>query len=172
MKKSLKVFQSWIISSPLAPLWGEGEGGDRHMPSQTFLEEIQFRTTSILSFFPGDAYFWQCWVLKPHPHLYAKRTQERIMWKCRRTAFAFFRSYGICWQTGKCYPSGVGTSKKNMFAIILMWTYTHSGSQWITSGTLAHSLVWQTLNKQLFGIRLGPACLVRIHVQMWTRLYR
>ncbi len=35
------------VSSPLAPL----RGGDRHMRSQIFLYEIQFTTTSILSFF-------------------------------------------------------------------------------------------------------------------------
>ncbi len=41
-----------------------------------------------------------------------------------------------------------------MFTIILMWTYTHSGSQRITSGVLARLLVQRTVNKQLFGIRL------------------
>ncbi len=34
--------------------------GDRHMRLRTFLDEIQFQTTFILSFFSGDAYFWQC----------------------------------------------------------------------------------------------------------------
>ncbi len=82
----------------------------------------------------------------------AKRTQKCILWRCRRTAFAFIRLCGVWW-TGECYLSGVDTSKKNTFAIILMWMYAHSGSQWITSRMLACSLVWRMLNKQLFGIR-------------------
>ncbi len=32
-------------------------------------------------------------------------------------------------RTGKHYPSGVGTSKKNTFAIVLMWMYIHSFEQ-------------------------------------------
>ncbi len=51
-----------------------------------------------------------------------------------------------------------------------MWMYILSDSQRMTSGMLAHLLVQRTLNKQLFGICLRPACLVRIRVQMWTRL--
>ncbi len=36
--------------------------------------------------------------LKPHPHLYvnAKTHAKRIMWTCRRTAFAFIRLCGVC----------------------------------------------------------------------------
>ncbi len=74
-----------------------------------------------------------------------------VMWTCRRTTFAYAVYVR---QIGKHYPSGVGTSKKNTFAIILMWMYIHLGSQRITSGTLARSLVRRTLNKQLFGIHL------------------
>ncbi len=76
-------------------------------------------------------------------------------------------------RTGERYRSRVGTSKKNTFAIIMMWVYIHSGSQRITSGMFAHSLVRRMLNKQLLafvGIRLSPACLVRVCVQMWMRL--
>ncbi len=36
-------------------------GGDRHMPSRTFLYEIQWQTTFIWMFFWCDAYFWQRW---------------------------------------------------------------------------------------------------------------
>ncbi len=41
------LFQRWISFEPLASLCG----GDRHMRSQTFLYEIQLRTTFIRSFF-------------------------------------------------------------------------------------------------------------------------
>ncbi len=91
-------------------------------------------------------------VIKPHPHLYAnaKQTRKRIMWTCRRTAFAYA---AYVRRTGERCLSGVDTSKKNTFAIIPMWTYIHSGNQQMTSGMLVRLLVRQTLNKQLFGIR-------------------
>ncbi len=43
------------LLSPLAPLGG----GDRRRRSRTFLDEIQFPTTFILSFSSWDAYFWR-----------------------------------------------------------------------------------------------------------------
>ncbi len=52
---TLKDFKGTDLLSPLAP----PRRGDRHMRSRTFLEEIQFRTTFISSFFLCDTYFWQ-----------------------------------------------------------------------------------------------------------------
>ncbi len=43
---TLLFFKDGNITNPLAPL-PVGGGRDRHMPSQTFLYEIQFRTTLI-----------------------------------------------------------------------------------------------------------------------------
>ncbi len=45
----------FIIRAPYLHLGG----GDRHMRSRTFLYEIQFPTTFMLSFFSWDGYFWR-----------------------------------------------------------------------------------------------------------------
>ncbi len=92
--------------------------------------------------------------IKPCPNMYtnAKRMRKHIMWFVDEQHSPSFAYAAYVRQTGKCYPSGVSISKKNTFAIVLMWTYIHSGSHRMTSGTLARSLVWRTLNKQLFGI--------------------
>ncbi len=53
-------FQVYLFFEPSALLVWE----IRHMCSQIFLYEIQFRTTFIWSFFWCDVYFWQRWALK------------------------------------------------------------------------------------------------------------
>ncbi len=96
--------------------------------------------------------------LKPRPHLNAnvKQMQKRTqIAECPPVGEQHSPSFTYAvsvWRTGVHYPSGVCTSKKNTFAIILMWTNINLGRQRITSGTLARSLVWWMLNKQLFGI--------------------
>ncbi len=64
---SVQPYIEWILSflhtiifQPYQPFEPPSStaGGDRHMHSWTFLNEIQFRTTFILSFFPCDACFW------------------------------------------------------------------------------------------------------------------
>ncbi len=116
--------------------------------------------------------------LKLHPHMYAnaKRSKNTHETQCLRVGEQHSPSFAYAayvWRTDKRYLSGVDTSKKNTFAIVLMWTYIHSGSQRITSGMLTLVRLcgecW-TINFLAFvGIRLHSACLVCVCVQMWTR---
>ncbi len=99
------------------------------------------------------------YIVEPCPHLYMnvkrmwKRTQNTLCGRVGEQHSPSFACVAYVLQKGKHYPSEVGTSKKNTFSIILMWTYIHSDSQRITSGMLTRSLVQRMLNKQLFGIR-------------------
>ncbi len=69
---------------------------------------------------------------------------------CRRTAFAFIRLCGVCSANRRMLSVWSRYFKEKYIRNhTLTWTCIHSGSQRITSGTLA----WQTLNKQLFDIR-------------------
>ncbi len=101
------------------------------------------------------------------------------MWTHRQTPFVFNCLCGVCsanrrtlsiYFKEKYVLNHADVDVHFATAYDFLRNETHSSSQRVTSETLAHSLVWQTLNKQLFGICLGPACLVRVCVQMWTRL--
>ncbi len=59
-------------------------------------------------------------LVKPDPHLYANAMRMQRRHAKMREMLMWIYSIRLC---GKCYVFGVGTSKKNTFAIVLTWTY-------------------------------------------------
>ncbi len=112
---------------------------------------------SEINSFCYSSYFWASHFVhfKPHPHLYAnaKTHAKRIMWACRQTAFVFICLCSVC-SANRQTLSVWSRYFKEKYGHHRTDVDIHSfGSQRIISGTLARSLVWQTLNKQLFGNR-------------------